>query len=96
MKIKAGKINDLSNSLAADIENAFMKEWGNVMKDENGNSLPTPNSNKQMQLLFIAVAQGVVKHLKMHQDSIVITHVGHIGETYHTEINIEPNSLLNP
>ena len=73
MALKAGKIGDLDSSMANDIENAFMAEWGNVMKDALGNPLPTPApNNTQMQLLFVAIAQGVVNHLKSNHTAFTV------------------------
>lgn len=57
-------------SLVYAIEEAFMKEWSNVMGTQE-----KPAHNKQMQLLFLAVAEGVVNHLKSDTISIEIDNV---------------------
>jgi hypothetical protein len=60
-KIKAGTTKDLPESMAAAMMESFKTEWAIVMKDT-----PTPvapNFTKQSELLFIAIAQGVVNHL---------------------------------
>lgn len=51
-----------SASMAEAMVNAFLAEWPKVM----GNETPPPESLDQMKLLFAAVAQGVVTHLKQH------------------------------
>jgi hypothetical protein len=60
MSLKAGTTTDFDGSMAAAIKDA----WDGVRGD-------TPTS-EQMRLLFIAVAQGVINHLKQNPDSFVI------------------------
>ena len=56
-------------SMARAIEKAFLDNWGKAM----GNEIDKPKPNKQMQLLFVAVAEGVIKHLIDNPLSITIT-----------------------
>lgn len=61
MPLKAGSKNrndDFINSMAEAMEKAFEAEWPHIMGSE-----ALPPSNEQMQLLFIAIAQGIVRHL---------------------------------
>lgn len=59
MPLKAGTISDLSNSMAQAMEDAFVAAWPNVMGEQE-----LPANRQQMRLMFVAVAQGVVQHLK--------------------------------
>jgi len=56
-----------TNSLASAIENAFMKEWPAVMKS----AAPPPND--QMRLVFIAVAQGILRYFINNNNAITVT-----------------------
>ena len=49
-------------------ENAFLKEWPVIM----GNEKPAPEGNDQMRLMFIAIAQGVVRHLLDNEAAITV------------------------
>ena len=60
---KVGTEDNYTGSMAQAIEHAFREEWPYVMGGEK------PESNPEMKLLFIAIAQGVVKYLKQHADS---------------------------
>ncbi|MBE9586608.1 hypothetical protein IM792_19320 [Mucilaginibacter sp. JRF] len=73
MALKSGNNNDTNGSMAKAIEDAFLENWPGIM----GNA--APESNKQMKLLFIAVAQGVVKHLVAHPEAFEIS-VSYNGE----------------
>lgn len=59
MPLKAGTTNNLSNSMAEAMEDAFVVAWPNVMGEQE-----LPANRQQMRLMFVAVAQGVVEHLK--------------------------------
>lgn len=61
MSLKAGTNADFSGSLAEAIERALKKEWPHVMGAKQ-----TVESNPQMRLLCVAVAQGVIRYLKDH------------------------------
>lgn len=66
MALNAGTSTTLEGSMAGAIEQAFREEWPSVMKTE------APGPNPQMQLLFLAVAKGVVRHLVAHPEAFVI------------------------
>lgn len=68
MPLKAGTYNDLTNSMAQAMIDAFKAEWPHVMGDA-----PKPENMDQMKLLFAAVAQGVVKHLQQHATDFKVT-----------------------
>lgn len=51
-------IDPYIKSMADDMEVAFKKEWKHIMGGDQ-----SPKVDKQLQLMFIAVAQGVVRHL---------------------------------
>lgn len=61
MSLKAGSSADFGNSMAE----AIQKAWDSVRGD-------TPTS-EQMKLLFIAIANGVIEHLKNNPDSFVFS-----------------------
>jgi hypothetical protein len=69
MLLKAGSINEMTDSMALAMENAFLQEWPKVMSQDQ----PVPPPNSQMRLLFIAVAQGIVRHLTDHAEGIHVT-----------------------
>lgn len=61
-KLKAGTkdptlASPYTSSMAQAMEDAFLKEWEHIMGSGS------PELNDQVRLLFIAVAQGVVRHL---------------------------------
>lgn len=55
-------------SMANAMMTAFLNEWPYVMGDA-----PKPENLNQMKLLFAAVAQGVVNHLKAHATDFEVT-----------------------
>jgi hypothetical protein len=59
--------DNYDGSMAEAMEKAFEKEWPFIM-----GSAPKPPSSPEMQLLFIAIAQGVVKHLVSNASAIQI------------------------
>ena len=67
MALKAGTIDNLSNSMALAMENAFVDQWPKVMGD-----LELPVDRQQMRLMFVAVAQGVVEHLRNNPDAFKV------------------------
>lgn len=74
MALRAGTLgkdptakNGYAKSMAQAIENAFKKEWGYAM---SGMALPAPSP--EMQLLFAAVAQGVVRYLQKNANAFEI------------------------
>ena len=67
MSIKAGTNAEFPGSLAEAIEHALKKEWPYVMGEGQ-----TVESNPQMRLLCIAVAQGVIRYLKDHANNSML------------------------
>lgn len=69
MVLKAGTMRgtDFAGSMAEAMEKAFEVEWRAVKKS----ALPTAGQEDR-RLLFIAIAQGVVRHLKENADSFKI------------------------
>ena len=82
MPLKAGTkapvANGYNNSMAAAMEKAFMEQWPYVMDDAD-----LPASSDQMKLMFIAIAQGVIKHLKQNSASMKVRVTFNIGNTTH-------------
>ena len=71
MPLKAGTkapiINGYNNSMAAAMETAFLEQWPYVMGDE-----ALPATSDQMKLLFIAISQGIINHLKDNSASFEV------------------------
>ncbi|ULQ53239.1 hypothetical protein [Flavihumibacter fluvii] len=67
MPLKPGTISDFDSSMAKSMEEAFLAEWKNAMGDADA-----PEPNNQMRLLFVAIAQGLVKHLHENPDAFRI------------------------
>jgi hypothetical protein len=65
MALKAGSLQNLSNSMAKAMENAFI----DVIVAEK---IPEPEDRQQMRLLFVAIAQGVVEHLQANHDAFKV------------------------
>jgi hypothetical protein len=80
-ELKAGTVDDFESSLAAYIDQAMQNEWLAVKKQ------PMPNSGPGVtdrQILFAAIAQGVLKFLVDHGgDLITSTDSGDGGLTTH-------------
>jgi hypothetical protein len=66
--LKAGSKTDYAHSMAQAMEVAFMNEWSNYMQGADA-----PAMNDQMRLMFVAIAQGVVNHLKENHDAFIVT-----------------------
>ena len=66
--LKAGSKTNYVASMASAMEAAFMSEWHNYM-----NGADAPAMNDQMRLMFVAIAQGVVNHLKANHDAFKVT-----------------------
>lgn len=64
MPLKAGKQDDFPESMAEDMLIAFKNAWKEYKRE-----CPPNISEEYLQPLFIAVAQGVVKHLNQHADA---------------------------
>jgi O-methyltransferase involved in polyketide biosynthesis len=59
--LKAGHVQDFSNSMAEAIETAMQQELA-----LSGTSLPAAGQDDR-RLLFVAIARGVLQYLKDHQ-----------------------------
>ncbi|MGB3344295.1 MAG: hypothetical protein WBA61_10300 [Aequorivita sp.] len=68
-----------NGSMAAAMEQAFKEEWPTVMGKAD-----IPASSEQMNLIFRAVAQGVIRHLKQNSSSMKITVTINVGSTTYT------------
>lgn len=94
MAVKAGTVADFASSMAAAMENAMAQEYQNL----KGEPLPSVGAEDR-RMLFVAVAQGVVKHLKERAEAMeVIVNVNDgIGGTLSgtgTVDNIETGGTL--
>jgi hypothetical protein len=68
MALKAGTTSEFDGSMAQAIETALRREWPNVMGIDQ-----SVESNPQLRLLCIAVAQGVIRYLVNNdQNSLVV------------------------
>ena len=85
LSLKAGTIADFSGSMAEEMANAFLEEWDSAM---GPNPPPKPDMNNQMRLMFIAIAQGVVKQLKENPKAFGITITDGINTFTGTVTNI--------
>ena len=74
------------NSMAEAMEKAFFDMWPQSMGNQ-----PAPESNDQFRLMFLAIANGVVKHLKDNADSFSVT-VGSGSGTV-SSIETDPGTL---
>lgn len=83
-KYKAGWEKDFEQSMAADIESEFETTWHRVI----GQKLPEMGKTER-RVLFIAIARGVLQHLKSGSwDSIVVIGNNH-GEGHSVLIDAE-------
>lgn len=91
MPLKAGSSTGLSyqNSMAAAMEAAFNKEWKNFM----GNA-PAPESNPQMQLMFVAIAKGIVQHLHDNFNAFAVHVDINSGDGAVSAISIDPDPTI--
>jgi hypothetical protein len=64
---KASGAAGYSGSMAAAMEQAFKEEWPTVMGDAD-----VPASSEQLNLMFRAIAQGVIRHLKQNSASMKV------------------------
>lgn len=68
MPLKAGKIGNDADSMSQAMAKAFLDEWPSVMGND-----PKPEMNNQMRLMFVAIAQGVINHLRANPKSFKVT-----------------------
>lgn len=66
MALKGGHVSDFDGSLAASIEQALADEWQAV----KGQALPGDGRDDR-RMLFVAIAQGVLRYLKAHQNDML-------------------------
>jgi len=57
-----------AEKMAEAMEVAFDAEWRNTMGDAD-----PPGTNPQMHLMFLAIAEGVVNHLKANPEAFKVT-----------------------
>ena len=76
---KAPGSTTYSGSMAGAVEKAFKEEWPTVMGDAD-----VPASSEQLNLMFRAIAQGVIRHLKQNSSSMKVTVTVNIGGTSYT------------
>jgi hypothetical protein len=81
MELRAGTTKndseerELNNSMAKAMEDAFFQEWPKIMGNES-----VPESNDQMLLMFIAISQGVIRHLHDNPGAFQVSAVSGGGE----------------
>jgi hypothetical protein len=90
MPLKAGTKAQYAGSMAQAIEQAFRREWPRLI---DGTTLPATTS-PEMQLLFIAVAQGVVGYLKKNISSFKVDVTGP-GSGYTVTVTLETEGDLH-
>jgi hypothetical protein len=83
MALKPGTISplDLSSSMAQAMEDAFRHHWPLVMAD-----MPIPFDSRFLQLLFVAIAQGVVRHLEENPEAFKVRVEAPLGGTFSGEV----------
>jgi hypothetical protein len=78
--LKAGQTDDIAGSLAQYIDTAMKNEW----RLTKGEELPQDEGSQDRQILFAAIAQGVLKFLEDHRVDLVTTDdSGDSGMTTH-------------
>ncbi|MEL6655216.1 MAG: hypothetical protein AAFY48_02125 [Bacteroidota bacterium] len=85
MALNSGFIN-YTNSMASAMQEAFFDAWEDYM----GEDQDPPEVNPQMQLMFVAVARGVVRHLTENPDAfevLVNTNNSHTHTASISDIN---------
>ena len=66
MPLKSGSVADFASSLAEAMENEMIVEWQAV----KGTALPDQGVEDR-RLLFVAIARGTLKFLKLHEDDLM-------------------------
>ncbi|MEM1319228.1 MAG: hypothetical protein AAGG75_03175 [Bacteroidota bacterium] len=75
-ELKAGSQKNTSlyaSSMAQAMEDAFLREWPAVMGQD------APNVTKDLKLIFVAIAQGVIKHLEENKDAFILEEINNGG-----------------
>lgn len=83
MALKPGTYGNLGGSMAGAIQTAFNAHFKEIVGKD------PPISNKQIELLCIAVAEGVINHLKAHPEAFKIKTTIGGSETYEAVVTIE-------
>ncbi len=75
MKLKPGTIDKYENSMAQAMEKAFLKTWPQIMypNDPEDQEIEMPNITNHLRMMFIAIAQGIVRHLVDNAGAFEIT-----------------------
>lgn len=82
MQIKAGTVSDFTGSMAQAMEEAMKKEY-QAIKGE-----PLPDMGvEDRRMLFAAIAQGVVRHLKDNVDAFDVSTILHPSSTATTTVD---------
>ena len=69
MALKAGTVSNFENSMAEAMETALKAEWAAVK------GIPFPDAGEEdRRLLFVAIAQGLVRYLKDNAETSIIVH----------------------
>jgi hypothetical protein len=91
LPLKAGTVDDFGDSLAQAIEAAMQAAWPSVMGA--GQSF---QSNPQLKLLCVAVAQGVVRHLRDNAGAfkVTVTDAGGLGDETGQVSSIETTGTI--
>lgn len=76
MGLKSGSVGDIGSSMAEAMEQAFQAEW----MAAKGKALPDAGKDDR-EILFAAIAQGVLGHLQQH-----------INEALQIEVEVEQTS----
>lgn len=69
MAFKAGTVSDFEDSMAEAIEDALKAEWATV----KGIAFPDAGEEDR-RLLFVAIAQGILRYLKDNAEASIIVH----------------------
>lgn len=83
MALKPGTHGNLGGSMAGAIQTAFNAHFKEIIGKD------PPISNKQIELLCIAVAEGVINHLKAHPEAFKVTFKIGGSEVYEAIVSIE-------
>ncbi|MCD4725857.1 MAG: hypothetical protein K8R63_13550 [Bacteroidales bacterium] len=65
--LKPGTIDDFNGSMAKAMEDAFKAIWPVIMATDE------PKTSKHLRMMFIAISQGVVKHLSDKAEAVKVT-----------------------
>jgi hypothetical protein len=77
-------------SMSAVMEQVFREEWPTVMKDAD-----LPASSEQLNLMFRAMAQGVIRHLKENCTSMKVEVTVNVNGNNYTGIGTVNNIVID-